>query len=65
MKLQIEFTLIESSHFSDAETEEFKALEEVSRKQTREERHFHQFKEVLKQEPDQVSSSVLNIRKMV
>ncbi|KAM7536849.1 hypothetical protein Aperf_G00000085987 [Anoplocephala perfoliata] len=36
------------------EAEEFKKLGEISRKETRAERYFNRFKEILKREPDQV-----------
>uniref|UniRef100_A0A0R3TXF3 MYND-type domain-containing protein n=1 Tax=Rodentolepis nana TaxID=102285 RepID=A0A0R3TXF3_RODNA len=39
---------------ADDDGEELKALEEVARKETREELFFNRFKEVLKKEPDQV-----------
>ncbi|VDL11794.1 unnamed protein product [Hymenolepis diminuta] len=42
------------SNANDDDGKEFKSLEEVSRKETREERCFNRFKEILKKEPDQV-----------
>lgn len=42
------------SFLFSGEAEEFKALEEVSRKETKAERYFNRFKEILKKEPDQV-----------
>uniref|UniRef100_A0A5K3ELI7 MYND-type domain-containing protein n=1 Tax=Mesocestoides corti TaxID=53468 RepID=A0A5K3ELI7_MESCO len=46
--------IIEGPDVSNAEKEEFVALEMVSRKETKEERTFFRFKEILKKEPDQV-----------
>ncbi|VDM17948.1 unnamed protein product [Hydatigera taeniaeformis] len=46
--------VVEDPGVSSSDKEEFKALEELSRKETREDRHFNRFKEILRREPDQV-----------
>lgn len=46
--------VVEDPEVSSADKEEFEALEEVSRKETKENRFFNRFKEILRKEPDQV-----------